>query len=81
MSSSLIHSKEFQQLFERTKTLGGKIDATQKRVADMKRRVDGEAAEADEGVAKARATNAKLKYRISHLQSHLEGELEKDRRY
>lgn len=79
MSSSVIHSKEFQQLFERTKSLGGEIDATRKRVADMKRRVDGDAAEEDEGVAKARATNTKLKYRISHLKSHLEAELEKDR--
>jgi len=79
MSSSVINSKEFQQLFERTKSLGGEIDATQKRVADMKRRVDGDAAEEDEGVAKARATNTKLKYRISHLKSHLEAELEKDR--
>ena len=60
--------------------MGGEIDATQKRVADMKRRVDGDAAEEDEGVAKARATNTKLKYRISHLKSHLEAELEKDRR-
>ena len=76
---SLIQSKEFQQLLARTKALGGELEATEKRVGEMKRKIEG--GEEDEEVAKAKAVNAKLQYRIEHLKTNLEEELEKDRRY
>jgi len=61
----------------RTKALGGELEATEKRVGEMKRKIEG--GEEDEEVAKAKAVNAKLQYRIEHLKTNLEEELEKDR--
>ena len=76
---SITNSKEFKQLLERTKLLEASLEATRKQVAEMKRKVDD--GHVDEDVAKAKAANVKLEYRISHLKNNLEEELEKDRRY
>ena len=59
--------------------MGAEIESTKGRIAEMKRKVDS--GEEDEEVAKVRAVNVKLKYRISHLQTNLDEELEKDRRW
>ena len=75
---SVLQSKEFQQLLARTKALGDELKATEQRVGEMKRKI--ESGEEDEEVAKAKAVNGKLQYRIEHLKSNLEEELEKDRR-
>ena len=75
---SLINSKEFKQLLERTNSLNGEIETTKKHISEMKRKVDG--GEKDETVTKVKAANAKLEYRISHLQTSLDEQLEKDKR-
>ena len=75
---SLFDSKEFQQLFERTKSLNGEIESTKEQISEMKRKVDE--GDEEEEVAKIKSANTKLKYRISHLQTNLDEEVEKDRR-
>lgn len=74
---SLIDSKEFQQLLERTKSLNGEIESTKEQISEMKRKVDE--GDEEEEVAKIKSANTKLKYRISHLQTNLDEEVEKDR--
>merc|ERR1712142_324013 len=74
---SLLNSKEFQQLLARTKGLGDQLQTTKKQIVEMKRKIDGEDEDAE--VAKAKAVNTKLQFRINHLKANIEEELEKDR--